>query len=92
MPLTSSIFAFSQIGLNDARVAAHFRGSAGSDARTVFHDIDAVGQGHDHAHVVLDEQDGKIPVRADLEHQILELVGLLRVARARAISRRRWAP
>src|SRR5690606_36532146 len=54
-----------QIGVDDARVAAHLLGLAVGEYAAVGEAIDALGEVHHHAHVVLDdeERDAELPVR-----------------------------
>ena len=45
----------------------------------VLHDVNAVGQAHDHDHVVLDQKHGQIHLASDFQHQMLQSHGFLRV-------------
>ncbi len=50
--------ALAQVGLDDPLVALDLRRRALGDALAVVEDRDALGDAHDHAHGMLDEQDG----------------------------------
>ena len=76
-----------QVRLDDAGVGAHLFGRALGDALAVVEHGDAVADAHDHAHVVLDEQDGQAQLGAQLGDEPLHLLGLVGVhARRRLIQ------
>src|SRR3546814_8817211 len=60
MPCFSSLVAGAEIGLNDVWVLADFVGHAVADLLAVIQNHDTIGNIHDHAHVVLDKDDGGV--------------------------------
>ena len=96
-----------EIGADHGRIAADLgRRAVGDLAAIVEHD-DVVGDAHDHAHVVLDQQHADAVAVADRDQQLGELGRFARVEAgrrlveaeqrgsvhmARAISSRRWSP
>ena len=96
-----------QVGVDHLRVAADLLRGALGDGLAVVEHVDALADAHDDLHVVLDEQDGEPELVADprimcisssFSCGFMPAAGSSRssssgsVARARAISRRRWSP
>src|SRR6185437_2231103 len=65
----------SQIGLDDARIAAHHVARPFGHFLAVIHHHDVIGEAHDEAHVVLDQKH-RDAERGDAQHQFCQLFRL----------------
>src|SRR6266581_4423564 len=68
-----------EVGVTDGRVLADLLGRAVGDLAPVVEDRDAVGDVHDHAHVVLDERDRRAELAVDVEDEAAHVLLLLDV-------------
>src|SRR6266513_3926934 len=71
--------AHPEVGVEDGRVLADVLGLAVSDLAPVVQDRDAIGDVHDHAHVVLDERDRRAELLVDVEDEAAHVLLLLDV-------------
>src|SRR5207249_8741567 len=58
-----------EIGVENGRVLTDLLGHAIGDLAPVVEDRDAIGDVHDHAHVVLDERDRRAELSVDVEDE-----------------------
>src|SRR4029453_1229666 len=82
LPSVGRALDFPQIGLDYLRVRSHLGGSAFRDFLPHVEDCDPVGDIHDHAHVVLDQDDGRAPLLVHVEDEGGHVLLLLGVAAA----------
>src|SRR5437867_7704884 len=71
--------AHPEVGVEDRRVLPDLLGRAVGDLAPVVEDHHAVGDVHDHAHVVLDERDRRVELRVDVEDEAAHVLLLLDV-------------
>src|SRR4030095_3555009 len=77
--------AVTEIRLDDARVRPHLVRRALGDLLAHVEHGDAIGDVHDHAHVVLDQDDGDAPFLVDVEDEAGHVLLLLVVAAAHGL-------
>src|SRR2546429_8725169 len=76
-----------QVGVTDGRVLADLLGRAVGDLAPVVEDRDAVGDVHDHAHVVLDERDRRAELAVDVQDEAAHVLLLLDVHAGHRLAR-----
>src|SRR6267378_1655305 len=74
-----SVTAGPEVGVEDGRILAHQRRRPVGDLAPVVQHRHAVGDVHDHAHVVLDEHDGRAELAVDVENEARHVFLLLDV-------------
>src|SRR5207248_1347608 len=78
-PRSTSLMRHSEIGVEHRLVLAHLVGRAVGDLAPVVQHDHAVGDVHDHAHVVLDERDRRAELAVDVEDEAAHVLFLLDV-------------
>src|SRR4029450_2310974 len=78
----AGVLAVTEIRLDDARVRPHLVRRALGDLLAHVGEGDAIGDVHDHAHVVLDQDDGDAPFLVDVEDEAGHVLLLLVVTAA----------
>src|SRR5213593_1419040 len=68
-PRRISVMAQPEVGIEHGLVLAYFVGPAVGDLLTVVEHGDAIGDVHDHAHVVLDQRDGRAELAVGVEDE-----------------------
>src|SRR2546427_1388371 len=78
-PRTSSTMGHPEVGVDDGAVGAHGIGNSLGDLAAVVQGHHAVGDVHHHAHVVLDQGDGRAELVVHVEHEAAHVFLLLDV-------------
>src|SRR5262247_2933532 len=81
----AGVLTVAEIGLDDARVRAHLVRRALGDLLAHVEHGDAIGDVHDHAHVMLDQDHGDAPFLVDVEDEAGHVLLLLVVAAAHGL-------
>src|SRR6266704_217904 len=74
-----SLMAYPQVGIDDGLVGPHLVRRAVGDLAAVVQRHDAAGDVHHHAHLVLDERDGRAEFVVDVEDEAAHVLLLLHV-------------
>src|SRR5437879_1878305 len=78
-PASTSVMGHAQVGVEHRLVLAHLLGRAVGDLAPVVEHDHAVGDVHDHAHVVLDQRDSRVELVVDVEDEAAHVFLLLDV-------------
>src|SRR3989442_10130492 len=85
-PSSADGLGLAEIGLDDAWIRPHVVGGALGDLLAHVEHRDAIGDVHDHAHVVLDQDHGDAPLLVDVEDEARHVLFFLVIAPAHRLG------